>query len=264
MVKLQSGEPIITKGWQFICDLSKKEYNKLYVRLDIKLEECGESFFHSMIKPIMEELKAKKMVEESKGAMCIFNGKYKTPLIILKSDGAIGYDSTDIAAAHYRLLKLKCDKVIYVTDIGQEFHFKLIFDAAERAGWYAPTKAQLLHMGFGIVLGKSGKKIKARDGTDKKIVELIDEARDRALVQIQQRLKENGKEKAVKTQLKDDKKIKEAAEILGIAIIKYFNLRLSRTSNYHFSYEGVLDTKGNTAVYLLFNYAKIELNSKKG
>ena len=80
-----------------------------------------------------------------------FVPKNKVPLIIRKSDGGFNYDTTDMAALRYRVQTLKQDRIIYVTDIGQEFHFKLVFKGGELAGYYDPKVTKLDHMAFGMV-----------------------------------------------------------------------------------------------------------------
>ena len=111
-----------------LCDLSRKEFQKIYDRMDIKLEEVGESFYNPMLKPLVTELVDKKMAVESDGAIVIKVGKKGTPPVMLqKSDGGFGYDSTDMACVRYRAQK--ADRVVYVTDVSQELHFKSIFEA---------------------------------------------------------------------------------------------------------------------------------------
>ena len=108
-----------------LCDLSRKEFQVLYDRMDIKLKEVGESFYNPMLKPLVKELIEKKFAEESDGAMVVKVGKKGTPpVMIQKSDGGFGYDSTDMAAVRYRANDVGADRVVYVTDVSQEQHFK--------------------------------------------------------------------------------------------------------------------------------------------
>ena len=90
--------------------------------------------------------------------------------MVQKSDGGYSYDSTDMAAIYYRIFDLKCDRLIYITDIGQQLHFNLVFEAAKLAGWHVPPKTRVDHMGFGLVLGEDGKRIKTRAGVSEKLV----------------------------------------------------------------------------------------------
>ena len=108
--------------------------------------------------------------------------------MVVKSDGGYGYDSTDMACIQFRLGKLAGERLIYVTDLGQREHFEMIFAAAKRAGWLTTQKAE--HMGFGVILGEDGKKFKTRGGKTIRLVDLLDEARDKALSQLKSREKQ--------------------------------------------------------------------------
>ena len=120
--------------------------------MDIRLEEVGESFYNPMLKPLVAELQKSGHVVESDGAQIIKVGKKNSPpVIVQKSDGGFGYASTDLAAMRHRLHTVKADRVVYVTDVSQELHFKQIFEAGQKVGFYDPKKAQLDHMMFGMV-----------------------------------------------------------------------------------------------------------------
>jgi arginyl-tRNA synthetase len=172
----------------------------IYDRLDIKLKEVGESFYNPLLKSMVEELLEKKIAVESDGAICVFVPKTKVPLIIRKSDGGFNYDTTDMAALRYRVDVVKADRIVYVTDIGQEFHFKMVFDGGKLAGFVDPTKTKLDHMAFGMVLQenttvneageevKKAEKIKTREGKSTKLAELLDEAKTRALKMFEERM----------------------------------------------------------------------------
>ena len=163
----------------------------IYDRLDISLSEVGESFYNPMLRPMVDELKAAGVAVESDGAICIFVPKQKVPLIIQKSDGGFNYDTTDMAALRYRVSQLHADRIVYVTDKGQEHHFKLVFAGGIKANFYDPTQVTLNHMQFGTVMqetvvdeatGKTKKeKMKTRSGDTVKLSELLDEAKARAL-----------------------------------------------------------------------------------
>eukprot|EP00955_Chlamydomonas_euryale_P111443 366066-Chlamydomonas_euryale.AAC.1 len=123
---------------------------------------------------------AQGVAEINDGAMCVFVDGHKIPLIIQKSDGGFGYASTDMAALKHRLTTEHADWIIYVTDVGQSSHFEMVFAAARKAGWLATdggTGARVSHVGFGLVLGEDGKRMKTRSGDTVRLVELLDEAR---------------------------------------------------------------------------------------
>lgn len=143
---------------------------------------------------MVEELKTAGVATEDNGAICVFVPKQKVPLIVQKSDGGFNYDTTDMAALRYRVDEQKAERIVYVTDKGQEFHFKLLFAGGIKAGFYDPKTVQLNHMQFGTVMQetevideKTGKpkkkleKMKTRSGDTVKLSDLLDEAKQRAL-----------------------------------------------------------------------------------
>merc|ERR1712151_878032 len=133
------------------------------------------------------------MVEVSDGAQCFFTKNPKGALMAVKSDGGYGYDSTDLAAIYHRLFVMRADWVIYITDDRQEGHFQMIFDAAQIAGWHRPGASRVDHMGFGVVCGDDGKPLKSRSGDVVKLKALLDEAAERALVAINERVTDQEK-----------------------------------------------------------------------
>merc|ERR1719316_2232243 len=175
-----------------------------------------------MIAPLVEDLKARGICEESKGAVCIFTPKVsEIPLMAVKSDGGFGYDSTDLAAVYHRLFVMRADWIIYITDMGQELHFHMIFDAAMQAGWHRPPATRCDHMGFGVVQGEDKKKFKTRSGETVKLSDLLDEAVERALTEINNRAEQQGENAFIK----DEKEQLEAANRLGIAAVRYFDMK---------------------------------------
>eukprot|EP00931_Biecheleriopsis_adriatica_P004295 TRINITY_DN105991_c0_g1_i1.p1 TRINITY_DN105991_c0_g1~~TRINITY_DN105991_c0_g1_i1.p1 ORF type:complete len:586 (+),score=152.21 TRINITY_DN105991_c0_g1_i1:70-1827(+) len=263
VVDLQSGGEFARSAWQKICEVSRVAFNKIYGRLDISLEERGESFYNEMIAPLVQELSARGIVVESKGAQCIFTPKVaEIPLMAVKTDGGFGYDSTDLAAIYHRLFMMRADWIVYVTDLGQELHFHMIFDAAEQAGWHKPPLTRCDHMGFGVVQGEDKKKFKTRSGETVKLVDLLDEAVERAGVEIKKRVEEQEKDGG-EAFLKSAADQQDAAEKIGIAAVRYFDMKQNRTSPYVFSYDKMLDAKGNSAVFLFYAYARIKSIQRK-
>jgi len=206
---------------------------------------------------------ARGLCEESKGAMCIFTPRVgPVPLMVVKGDGGYGYDSTDMAAIYHRLFVMRADWVVYLTDMGQESHFFMIFDAAMQAGWHRPPVTRCDHMGFGVVQGLDGKRFKTRSGETVKLVTLLDEAVSRAGVEIKNRVKQQ-EENKTEIFLKDVKEQDAAAEKLGIAAIRYFDMKQNRTSPYVYDADKMLDPNGNSAVYLFYAYARIRAVQRK-
>lgn len=118
----------------------------------------------------------------------LFPKGFEAPLIIQKKDGGFGYDGTDMTALKYRIQELKADWLIYVVDSGQGLHFQQVFEAAREAGWVGDVR--LDHVGFGVVQGEDKKKFKTRAGKSVRLVDLLDEARERATAIMKQRVAE--------------------------------------------------------------------------
>ncbi|CAB1103032.1 unnamed protein product [Ectocarpus sp. CCAP 1310/34] len=249
VVDLQSGDPACKEVWTLLCDISRKEFQKVYDRLDVTLEEHGESFYNDMIPSTIDMLAEAGLVSRDDGADIVRLEHFTYPLIVRKRDGGFGYDSTDMTAIRYRLKTLKCDWIIGITDAGQASHFHMCFDAARAAGW-VDEGTKLEHLGFGVVLGPDGKKYKTRSGDTVRLVDLLDEAVRRMAASIQERMDE-GKMTTTK-----EAAAAAAAEI-GYGAVKYYDLRQHPSTSYVFSYDRMLDTRGNTAVYLQFAHARL-------
>ena len=250
VVKLQAGDEEMIAKWKRICEVSRQEFEEIYRLLDIKIEERGESFYNSMIPDVLDELIEKKIAVTNDGALCIFQEKDGPPLICRKSDGGFNYASTDLAAMRHRIKDVGADWIIYVTDMGQSRHFEAVFDAAKRANWLnegQDSSVRLDHVSFGLVMGEDGKRFRTRSGETVPLKSLLSEAQSRCLESLQSRENNN----------MDEDKLEEAARIMGISAIKYADLHNNRTTNYTFSYDRMLDLKGNTAVYLLYTHARI-------
>ena len=249
-VELQKGDANTRKAWQYICQVSRDNFNKIYQRLGIKLTECGESFYDPLCRELIPKLEEQKLLVKDQGCLVFKVPKEKHPLIIVKSDGGIGYDTTDLAALNYRLNTLKRDWVIYTVGGEQEEHLRLIFKAGEICGWHKPPSTRLDHMQFGLVQGKDGKKFSTRKGGNVKLADLLDEAWEDAKKEMKARNEKNNSGMT-------DEYINTASEKLGYSAVKYYDLKQFRASNYKFDWDKMLDDKGNTAVYLFYTYVRI-------
>ncbi len=252
VVKLQGGDSESLKDWKMICDISRKGFQEIYDLLDVKIIERGESFYNPFLKGIVEDFTNKGLITISDGAKCVFLEGFEIPVIIQKADGGYNYDTTDIAAIHHRVSVEKADRIIVVVDAGQSLHFQMIFKVAEKAGYYDPSKTQMEHVAFGVVLGADGKKFKTRSGETEKLMDLITEAIDKSKEVLKERLPD----------LEEDA-LNEDAKILGTDAIKYADLSSHRTKDYVFSYDKMLRFDGNTAPFLLYAYVRINGIKKK-
>ncbi|KAL1190591.1 Arginine--tRNA ligase, chloroplastic/mitochondrial [Cardamine amara subsp. amara] len=251
VVRLQSGDPVYVKTWAKICEISRTEANKVLQRLQVKLEEKGESFYKPYIGNMIEELNNKGLVQESDGARVIFIKDFKTPLMLVKSDGGFTYSTTDMAALWYRLNEEKAEWIIYVTDAGQKEHFDLFFKAARKAGWLPDndkTYPKVNHVDFGLVSGEDKKRFRTRAADVVRLIDLLDEAKTRSKAA----LIERGKDKEWTLEELD-----QTAEAVGYGALKFADLKNNRSTNYTFSFDQMLCDKGKTAVYLLYAHARI-------
>ena len=251
VVALQAGDARCRAIWSVLCDISRKEFDKVYARLDVKVEEFGESYYNAMIPGAIGLLEDAGLVNKESGAACVFLPGHSFPLIIRKSDGGYGYDSTDMAAIHHRLRTLGVEWVVYVTDLGQAEHFHMCFEAARAAKWDdASAHVRLHHVGFGVVQGEDGKRFKTRSGETVRLVDLLDASVERMEKSLSDRVAEG------KCALPPSE-VKRAAAAIGYGAVKYFDLHQHPSTNYKFSYDKMLSTSGNTAVYLLFAHARL-------
>lgn len=251
VVALQSGDAKARKAWEIICGISFAAYNEIYQILDIDIETRGESFYNPWLSDMVELLKSKQLLQKSDGAWCVFLPGFENkdgdplPMIVQKSDGGYNYSTTDLAALRHRIETEKADWLIYVTDAGQSLHFEMLFECAKKAGLWQMDKHRLDHVPFGLVLGADGKKFKTRSGDVERLADLLAEAVRRAAIIFQKRHPDWS-----------TATVQAAAEILGIAAVKYADLNNHRTSDYQFSYDKMLDFEGNTAAFVLYAYVR--------
>jgi arginyl-tRNA synthetase len=266
VVKLQGGDPVSLKAWGLLCEQSRREFQKIYDQLDIRLAERGESFYNPYLQAVVDDLRAAGLLVVDAGAGCVFlegvSGKdgQPLPLIVQKSDGGFNYATTDLAAIRYRFAPAPAgdgaSRVIYVTDAGQANHFAGVFQVAQRAGWI-PSHCSVEHVPFGLVQGDDGKKLKTRSGDTVRLKDLLDEAVERTEADLRQRL-------ADEQRSEDEAFIQQVATSVGLAAVKYADLSTNRTTNYQFSFDRMLALTGNTAPYLLYAVVRIAGIARKG
>ncbi|XP_014284168.1 arginine--tRNA ligase, cytoplasmic [Halyomorpha halys] len=249
VVCLQNGDENYTKAWKMICDVSRKDFQQIYDKLDIKLIERGESFYHSRMIKIVEELEKKGLLEEDEGRKIMFGlEKGQIPFTIVKSDGGYTYDTSDMACIKQRIHEEMADWIIYVTDAGQATHFRVLYSCAERAGIWDPKSVRIDHVTFGVVLGEDKKKFKTRSGDTVRLNDLLEEGLQRA----EAALKERDRHTVL-----TEEEFNKAKTAVAYGCIKYADLSKNRINDYVFSFDKMLDDKGNTAVYLLYALTRI-------
>ncbi|MBD9413030.1 arginine--tRNA ligase [Pseudomonas sp. PDM16] len=254
VVQLQAGDAECLRLWNRFNDKSLSHCQAIYDRLGVKLSMAdvkGESAYNDDLANVIADLQAKGLLTEDNGAQCVFMDEFKNsegnplPLIVQKAGGGYLYATTDLAATRYRASVLKADRALYFVDQRQALHFQMVFAAARLAG-FVPASMELEHMGFGTMNGPDGKPFKTRDGGTVKLVELLDEAEQRAYALVKDKNPE----------LAEDE-LRQIARVVGIASVKYADLSKHRTSDYRFNFELMLSFEGNTAPYLLYAYTRV-------
>ena len=258
--KLQSGDETNRAIWERVRELSQQQFDQIYARLGIEFDvTLGESFYNDRLEPLVDELVKANIARPSEGAIAVFSdgrGEPKTdpfvvnrdgewadaPTIVRKRDGAATYATTDLATLEYRLQKWAPDEIIYVTDSRQGQHFRQVFNAFNR---WKPADVELIHAGFGMILGEDKTPFKTREGGTVKLTDLLDEAQERARKLAAE----------VNPEMSADK-LDEVGRVLGIGAVKYADLSSNRASDYVFSWDKAVALNGNSAVYLEYAYVR--------
>ncbi|MFG3552436.1 arginine--tRNA ligase [Streptomyces sp. NPDC047725] len=255
VVDLQAGDPHTLAMWQKFVDESKIYFFSVFEKLDMDVRDpdiVGESGYNDMLAETCRLLEESGVAVRSEGALCVFFEDIKgpdgnqVPLIVQKSDGGYGYAATDLSAIRDRVFGLKANTLLYVVDARQSLHFKMVFETARRAGWLnEDVTAQQL--AFGTVLGKDGKPFKTREGETVRLVDLLDEAIDRASAVVRE-----------KAQDLSEEEIAERGAQVGIGAVKYADLSTSANRDYKFDLDQMVSLNGDTSVYLQYAYARIQ------
>jgi arginyl-tRNA synthetase len=259
LVKLQQGDADNLAIWKECVRLTLEQLEKVYGTLDIKFDHyLGESFYNDALAPLVEDMLAKGIAQESDGAIVVMtDGSVKpeedpflirdkdewkaAPCIIRKTDGGFLYATSDLATIDYRVKEWSADQIWYVVGAPQQLHFRQLFAAAKRRG----VTTEMTHIAFGSILGPDGKMFKTRSGETVGLLEVIEEAIERA------RAAADEKEQGLSDSEKD-----EIARIIGTGSVKYAELSQNRLTDYKFSWDKMLSLQGNTAPYLLNAYVR--------
>ncbi|MCA1222733.1 arginine--tRNA ligase [Streptomyces sp. 8L] len=257
VVALQAGDTETTAMWQRFVDESKVYFYSVFGKLDVEIHDpdiVGESGYNDMLAETCRILEETGVAVRSEGALCVFFDDVKgpdgnqVPLIVQKSNGGFGYAATDLSAIRDRVRNLGADTLLYVVDVRQSLHFKMVFETARRAGWLNDG-VKAVQLAFGTVLGKDGKPFKTREGETVRLADLLDEAVDRATAVV--------REKAEKAGL-GEREIEENGRYVGIGAVKYADLSTSAVRDYKFDLDQMVSLNGDTSVYLQYAFARIQ------
>lgn len=258
--KLQDGDPAYTRRWREFIDVSIEGMKANFDALGVHFDEWkGEADAHPFIAPMIEELRARGVAIESEGALVVpvaLEGDKKEipPLILLKSDGAVLYSTTDLGTIIDRMKTHNPARIVYCVDQRQNLHFEQVFRAARLGGIVQQDRPELIFAGFGTMNGTDGKPFKTRAGGVMKLEDLIVMGIERA----QARLNE--------AELATDMSEAERADIahkVAIAAIKFADLQNQRQSDYVFDIDRMTSFEGKTGPYLLYQTVRIKSLLKK-
>ena len=247
LVKLQGGDAENLKIWEKCVDLSKQGLQGIYDRLDVGFDHWyGESFYNDRLAPLVDEMLESGVARESEGAVCVFfDGDAKLddkPAIVRKADGGFLYATTDLATIDFRVQQWHADQIWYVVGAPQQLHFQQIFEATRKRG----QNPSMHHIAFGSILGEDRKLMKTRSGDNVQLVDVLDEAVERADRVIGE-----------KNPDMDPVQRAEVASIVGIGSVKFAELSQHRMTDYVFSWDRMLALQGDTAPYLQYSYVRV-------
>lgn len=255
--ELQQGRRGYRALLDHILNVSVTDLKKNYENLNVSFELWkGESDAQPYIPDMVQKMKDDGFAYESEGALVVdvkeeTDSKEIPPCIILKSDGAALYSTTDLATLVWRMKDYNPDGVIYLTDKRQELHFIQVFRCARKAGIVGPN-TELKHIGFGTMNGKDGKPFKTRDGGVMRLEYLVDEINEEML----KKITENQKEK--ESLDISDEEAKVTAKVVALAAIKYGDLSNQASKDYIFDIDRFTSFEGNTGPYILYTIVRIK------
>lgn len=249
--QLQMGNKGYRALWKHILRVSVADLKKNYANLHVDFDLWnGESDVQDTIAPMVQNLREQGLAYEDQGAVVVdvkeeTDTKEVPPCMILKSDGAALYTTTDLATIVERMEQYQPDEILYVVDKRQEMHFVQVFRCARKAGM-VKDDTKLTFLGFGTMNGKDGKPFKTRDGGVMRLENLIREIDDEMYKKIV-----------------DNRSIKEedaraTAQIVGLAAIKYGDLSNQASKDYIFDIERFTSFEGNTGPYILYTTVRIK------
>lgn len=248
---LQNGHRGYRAIWKHIMHVSVEDLKKNYKNLNVEFDLWkGEADAQKYIPDMVEMLKEKGFAHYDQGALVVdvqeeTDKKEVPPCMILKSDGAALYDTTDLATLVEREELYQPDEVVYVVDKRQELHFVQVFRCAKKTGIVRP-ETELKFLGFGTMNGKDGKPFKTREGGVMRLENLIREIDEEML------------KKIMENRTVSEEEARKTAETVGLAAIKYGDLSNQASKDYVFDVDRFTSFEGNTGPYILYTIVRIK------
>ena len=249
--KLQNGVRGYRALWDHIISVSVADLKKNYENLNVEFDLWkGESDVHDIIPGMVEAMKKGGYAYESEGALVVdvkeeTDTKEVPPCMILKSDGASLYNTTDLATIMDRMENYHPDKLIYLTDKRQELYFVQVFRCARKTGLVTP-ETELVHIGFGTMNGKDGKPFKTRDGGVMRLEMLLKEINEEMYCKI------------MDNKSMSEEEAKETAKIVALSAVKYGDLSNQASKDYIFDIDRFTSFEGDTGPYILYTIVRIK------
>ena len=248
---LQQGKPGYMALWNHIMNVSVTDLKRNYANLNVDFDLWKkESDAQPYIPDMVQQMKDQGFAYEDQGALVVdvkeeSDTKEIPPCMLLKSDGASLYTTTDLATIVERMKLFQPDEILYVVDKRQELHFIQVFRCARKTGLVKP-ETKLSFLGFGTMNGKDGKPFKTREGGVMRLENLIAD------------IDEEMYRKIVENRSVKDKDAKETAKIVGLSAIKYGDLSNQATKDYIFDVDRFTSFEGNTGPYILYTIVRIK------
>lgn len=241
--KLENGDEEEIKLWKWFREVSLQEFNRIYKELGVTFDSYnGEAFFNDKMQPVVDELREKGLLEESRGAQVVNLGEDENPALILKSDGSSLYMTRDLAAALYRKKEYDFVMSLYVAGGEQTGHFKQLKQVLKKMGY--DWSDNIHHIPFGLIT-QGGKKLSTRKGN----VVFLDQVLKDAVSLAGQQIEEKNPNLSNKKQVAHD---------VGVGAVVFHDLKNDRMDNFDFDLEEVVRFEGDTGPYVQYTNARAQ------
>lgn len=241
--KLEDGDPEAVELWQWFREVSLADFKRIYKELGVDFDSYkGEAFFNDKMQPVIDELKEKGLLHESRGAQVVDMGEDENPALIVKSDGSSIYLTRDLAAAIYRMNTYHFVKMLYVVGNEQAQHFVELKTVLKKMGY--DWADRIHHVPFGLIT-QNGKKLSTRKGNVVFLDQVLGDAVDLARKQIDQK----NPNLANKEQVAHD---------VGVGAVIFHDLKNDRIENFDFDLDEVVRFEGDTGPYVQYTNARAQ------
>ena len=253
--KIQNHEKGYYDIWKKVVEISKEEIKKVYDSLNVEYDLwLGESDAAEYFPELLEILNEKNIIEESNGAKIIevkedTENSPMPPLLLVKSNGSISYETTDLATIYQRKKEINPDEIWYCVDNRQQLHFEQVFRASKKSDINNDIKLEFI--GFGTMNGEDGKPFKTRDGGVMSLSNLMNLVKDET-------------RKRINYDIVEAEKVDETVDMIALATIKYADLLPYRATDYIFNPEKFSDVEGKTGPYILYSTIRMKSLLEKG